>query len=274
MGSYMVWVPRGVDPATREVLVEGVPAYLKPALMDWIKPQVTRYDSFGSTYLVPEVFRDYDVVARPATSFWTRARGSEWPSFLWNLPAESLLDFVDWLVHKSGTDVRAQLASLLTDASSAWAIGKRNGNWGLVQRVPDGVKAAAEEASAHGTAGSLLAEAWAACFGRGPNPEEAYEKAIKAVEEAAASTVSPKNSRATLGTMIRDMRAQADWKLDLPGAARDVPVAMMEALWTGQESRHGGNGYRLPTQAESEAAVLLAVPLVQWFETRAISRRQ
>jgi hypothetical protein len=41
----------------------------------------------------------------------------------------------------------------------------------------------------------------------------------------------------------------------------------------GQESRHGGNGYRKPTQVESEAAVLLAVSLVQWFTSGVLARR-
>ena len=122
-------------------------------------------------------------------------------------------------------------------------------------------------------AGVLLSEAWHAAFGRSPDFEEAYEKAIKAVEEAGSAKVSPKNGRASLGTMVRDMKAQGDWKLDLPTPDADAPVKMAEALWVGQESRHGGNGYRKPTPAEAEAAVMLAVPLVQWFVSGALARR-
>jgi nitrous oxide reductase accessory protein NosL len=123
------------------------------------------------------------------------------------------------------------------------------------------------------SAGTILSEAWHAAFGRNPDAEEAYEKAIKAVEEAGAHVVAPSNKKSTLGTMIRDMKAQVDWKLDLPTPDADVPIKMAEALWVGQESRHGGNGYRKPTQTEAEAAVLLAVPLVQWFSSGAIARR-
>lgn len=86
--------------------------------------------------------------------------------------------------------------------------------------------------------------------------------------------MSPKNTRATLGTIIRDMRAQEGWALDLPASDSDVPVKMAVALWYGQEGRHGGNGYRKPTQAEAEAAVMLAVPLVHWFTSGAIQRRE
>lgn len=198
----------------------------------------------------------------------------EWPSFLRNIPDEELLDVIDWLIYRQPDVLQhAELDRLLIQGSSIWKVGERNGNRGLMRRVPEAVQSAAESASLRGSAGALLSAAWSACFGRGPDTEEAYEKAIKAVEEAAAPVVSPKNARATLGTMIRDMKAQGDWKLDLPGAAQDVPVSMMEALWTGQESRHGGNGYRIPTQSEAEAGVLLAVPLVQWFTSGAVSRR-
>ena len=47
---------------------------------------------------------------------------------------------------------------------------------------------------------------------------------------------------------------------------------MMKLLWEGQESRHGGNGYRKPTPAEAEAAVLLAVPLVQFYSAGLLAR--
>lgn len=144
--------------------------------------------------------------------------------------------------------------------------------------MPEGVEIAAIEIiSRSGSAGSLLAEAWQACFGIDPDPEDAYEKAIKAVEEAGVHLVSPKNVKATLGTMCSDMDNQGDWRLPLGEVAKypsnDAARKMARALWSGQESRHGGNEYRKPTQEEAEAAVLLAVPLVQWFTSGVLARR-
>ena len=49
-----------------------------------------------------------------------------------------------------------------------------------------------------GRAGQLLSEAWHSAFGANPDPEDAYEKAIKAVEEAAAQVVSPNNLKPLL----------------------------------------------------------------------------
>jgi hypothetical protein len=69
------------------------------------------------------------------------------------------------------------------------------------------------------------------------------------------------------------MADQGDWKLPLGSPNAGAPVAMAQALWQGQESRHGGNSYRKPTHEEAEAAVLLAVPLVQWFKSGALARR-
>lgn len=34
------WVPRGVDPSTREVLVEGVPSYMRAALLEFLRPHL------------------------------------------------------------------------------------------------------------------------------------------------------------------------------------------------------------------------------------------
>lgn len=132
---------------------------------------------------------------------------------------------------------------------------------------------AEEVINTSGEAGDLLAEAWNAAFSISPDEEEAYEKAIKAVEEAGAHLVSPKNDRATLGTMVRDMKSQGDWSIGIQTPSPGVPTVMAEALWVGQESRHGGNGYRKPTRDEAESAVLIAVALVQWFTSGNLKRR-
>jgi hypothetical protein len=128
-----------------------------------------------------------------------------------------------------------------------------------------------------GGAGLILSEAWAALYGRGPDPEEAYEKAIKAVEEAGIPVVAPNDSRATLGKVISALRGQGDWALsvvDKDGTHQYSLVAdMCAGLWEGQPSRHGANGYCKPSHQEAEAAVLLAVPLVEWFSSGQIARR-
>ncbi|RLP76516.1 hypothetical protein D9V32_06600 [Mycetocola tolaasinivorans] len=189
-----------------------------------------------------------------------------------------ILALIDWSIMdisaKQPYEKHEKLSAILRDGGSKWKVGIRNGMPGLEVRVPQGVQDAADAImSSTGSAGTILSEAWHAAYGINPDTEEAYEKAIKAVEEAGAHVVTPNNTRATLGTMVRDMKAQKDWKLDLPTPDADVAVKMAEALWGGQESRHGGNGYRKPSQAEAEAAVMLAVPLVQWLSSGVLARR-
>lgn len=75
--------------------------------------------------------------------------------------------------------------------------------------------------------------------------------------------------------MIRD---QKDWALNIKKQHKDYPttavlLSMVQMLWAGQ-GRHAGQPDWTPnTQAEAEAAVMLAVPLVQWFSSGAIQRR-
>lgn len=268
------WVPRGLDRATREVMVEGVPAYMAPALLKFLRPHFAWETTMGGWYLDENKLMEYDLVARQVPSYVERrSGGASWPGFVTDLPDEALLDMADWVIHRNNHSAANALEALLEAGGSVWTTGKRDGNVGLVRRMPESVQGAVEATLQQGTAGQILGQAWAAAYGRVPDPEEAYEKAIKAIEESAVGIVSPNNRNATLGTMVRDMSAQGDWTVDLPGKDREVALVMARALWTGQESRHGGNGYRKPTQAEAETAVTLAVGLLQLFVSGSIARR-
>lgn len=268
------WVPRGQDRAKREVLVEGVPAYMEPAVLKFLRPHFARVTTSGSWFLDENQLIEYDLVARQEPSYVERrSAGISWPGFVKDLPDDDLLDMADWVIHRNNHAAANALEAILEAGGSVWTTGRRDGNVGLVRRMPESVQRAVEVTLQQGTAGQILGQAWAAAYGRVPDPEEAYEKAIKAVEEAAVGIVSPNNQTATLGTVIRDMSAQGDWVVDLPGRDREVALVMARALWTGQESRHGGNGYRQPTQGEAETSVTLAVSLLQLFSSGSVARR-
>lgn len=277
----MNWTPRDVDASNHHTLVDGIPQYMVSPLRDWFSSQFA-YKQPGRVALTNDIERmqRYDLATRSSPLVETlRANGparlfdSFTVSQTWRIIDWTIYDNAGRLVAYGGPDQNTELEDILGAGSSMWKVGQREGVAGLERRVPEGVQQAAEEAMSIPSAGALLSEAWHAAFGRSPDYEEAYEKAIKAVEEAGAHVVTPNNLKATLGTLVRDMKAQKDWKLALQTADADVPIKMAEALWVGQESRHGGNGYRKPTQAEAEAAVMLAVPLVQWFSSGAIARR-
>lgn len=268
------WTPRGEIPGSREVLFDGVPPHMKPALLAFLKPHFARVSRVTSDWVFQlDALLFFDLEARLRPPYSERLDGSPYPGFFTGLPEEELLDLADWVVHQNNRATGLALDRILEAAGSTWTVGKRNGDTGLVRRMPESVQAAVDAAVSRGLAGRLLGEAWAAAYRRDPNPEEAYEKAVKAVEEAAAPVVSPENSRTTLGSIVRDMKAQQDWVIDLPGRAADVVIPLAEALWTGQEFRHGGNGYRRPTHSEAETAVILSVTLVQLFSSGSVQRR-
>lgn len=274
----MSWTPLGVAPDAHRSLVDGVPSWMRSSLRSWFVDAFPLYDYRGShTDAGVNRLRRFDLAYRQKPIADLLKPNGAARTFD-SLDESVVLALIDWVIMDTNSGRLAEnhtrLDEILRDGGSKWKVGVRNGVPGLEARVPQGVQDSAEAImSSKGSAGTLLSEAWHAAFGVSPDTEEAYEKAIKAVEEAGAHIVTPNNKKATLGTMIRDMKAQKDWKLDLPAPDADVPVKMAEALWVGQESRHGGNGYRKPTQAEAEAAVLLAVPLVQWFASGALARR-
>jgi hypothetical protein len=93
--------------------------------------------------------------------------------------------------------------------------------------------------------------------------------------------VLPRSPKPTLGMVLAHLRDGADqWSfvlLDRDGTDDVAPlVAVLRRLWEGQHARHGGGpeGYRPQTQAEAEAAVHLAVTVVQWISSGALTRRE
>ncbi|MFF4866791.1 hypothetical protein ACFY3J_34885 [Streptomyces sp. NPDC001231] len=130
---------------------------------------------------------------------------------------------------------------------------------------------------AAGSAADHLAAAWQAAYGRGPDAVRAYSEAIKAVECAAHAVIQPNNAKATLGTMLGEIKnARHKFSAAIPAPAGD-PIApaeaMMRALWEGQTSRHGAQTATVPETLEAaRAGVHLAATLVQWFVSGAVIR--
>lgn len=187
----------------------------------------------------------------------------------------------------------AQLSQALTAGGSAYEVAVEDlpdgcQRLGLQDRVPQAVRLAAESAMKLDRAGDHLTRAWNAAFGRDPSPGEAYAQAVKAVEVAARPILTPNDDTSTLGKMLGEYKAnEASFETELvgagdsgPGSKADVPgvaVArlMVQLLWTSQHDRHGNLNPAAPievSQDEAQAAVHLAVTLVQWFSTGVVRR--
>lgn len=92
--------------------------------------------------------------------------------------------------------------------------------------------------------------------------------------------VSPNNARATLGTVIADLKNDPQkWTVSLQSPARggqvDAVRGMLELLWHGQSHRHGTPDPVAPlsvTKEQAEAAVHLAIAIVNFLSAGAIVR--
>lgn len=189
--------------------------------------------------------------------------------------------------HMTNREVIASLRSLdllLTDAGSLYRCDFEQHC--LVRRVDDTAQAAIETAikSTTASAADHLREAWVAAYGLNPEPDKVFKEAILAVEEIACPLVEPKKAQAgtaTLGTVIGELGKNAPhkWELVLPGkdgqpSGAGPIVSMMQTLWEAQLSRHGGAPKsRRQSQDEAEAAVHLAVLLVQWLSTNVLRKK-
>lgn len=126
----------------------------------------------------------------------------------------------------------------------------------------------------------LLKTSWEYCYGRQPNPSEAYTYAIRAVEAAGWRIISPNNNKATLGTLIKDLGVQSQagkittvFKDNKSGDTITMAVVLMQRLWESQTDRHATGNYVKPSPAEAEAAVHIALTLCHLFTSGAITRK-
>ncbi len=169
------------------------------------------------------------------------------------------------------------LEAVLAQGNSIYRV--RKDGRGLELRISAEVGNAVEKtvkaADRVSSSGQHLANAWNGAYGRTPDPVKSYSEAIKAVEAAAATVLSPKNLKATLGTLRGDLRANATlWEFEMAAGGIDTVIAMMSTLWEGQTSRHGGVKPTVPETVEAaRAAVHMAATLVQWFISGAVKKK-
>jgi hypothetical protein len=290
------WRPLGVDAdeeiAEYDALHDGVPEWMASAMWAWVRQGITVRRSYrdgsGSVAML-----DSDLAERMCQTLriplpTLRAAAASLDTGKRHLTAAMTalqqhpkpLQIVDYLLAHGGHGKADELGEVLFRSRSAWEVGQRAGRPGLTRRVPLGVQVASNSVMQRADrAGVRLAKAWEALYGIESNPSAAYRLAILAVEDAGVAVVSPKNEKATLGTVLRDIEQQGDWRLPMAreheGApSREVLIGMMRLLWHGQHDRHGGQPSSPGDVSFEEASVALslAVALVQWFAAGLLSR--
>lgn len=282
-----------------DVLYEGVPDHLRPALARWARYWLGAEPEWGDDYetdlsrrpfanqssererrLSDELAAAHVRVLQGETTwrFNDAALMIDDPGVAWDAydRDDDFLDLVDMhlQLHSGGAE---KLAEILETGGSAWTVAKDPVPH-LERRVPDeeqhvyvAATTPADDASAQ------LQEAWGKVYGRTPDPSDAWDHAIKAVEILLHPLVSPNSAQSTLGTMLRDLKAKPEkWILPLASSSKKVGAvealtAMLGLMWPNPDRHGSGSGTsRVPTPSEAEQVVRLAVFLVGWLRTGAL----
>lgn len=261
-----------------DVLFEGVPAHLLTPLREWAHLNLGRRDDPRDTDAVRRA-----CLTRLAITCRVEVGAPQaYLNALVNLidsdrygEADDFLDVVDMHLQLFGQGHRT-LRQMLSEGGSAWTVAESPLR--LERRVPD------EEQQLYVTAVTptdeasvQLQEAWAKVYGRDPDPSDAWDHAIKAVEILLHPIVSPANGKATLGTMLRDLEAKPEkWSLTLATSSTTVGAVealtgMLRLIWPNPD-RHGSgsDSSRVPTQEEAEQVVRLAVFVAGWLRVDAL----
>lgn len=237
-----------------ETLVDGVPPWLAGSLIEWVVPWFQRPDRNYATITedAPERLRETERVLH-ITLNWS----SGFHSAIGSLADQVLkdqqlfLNVVDYLLSRDWTVISparpfrvVRLNRILDEAGSLWAAVGENPR-ALTRRVSIEMSdLVARTTAGHEKPAEYLKIAWNQAYGRSPNASDAYRNAIRALESLLVPIVSPKNDRATLGTVIRDIQqAPKKFRLRLqPKLPLDGVLAFADQLalvWTAQLDRHG-----------------------------------
>lgn len=190
---------------------------------------------------------------------------------------ELFLDVIDaTLALRSPSAKAPELERALKLGGSVWTVA--DDGKGLQRRVDESAAAAmAQAASPADSASEELSTAWTAIYGREPDPSDAWDHAIKAVEAVLIPLVVPKKKKATLGDVVGQLSANpSGWKLSLSSSGTVGSVGTLESvlrlMWPNPDRHGGGGSTRVPSQAEGEAVVQLAVLVVQWCRSGVLSK--
>ncbi len=293
MSKWDGWRPLGVETDTEvaayDALHDGITEWMKEPFWDWVKlnlvSQAYDYDGFDMLVLDNSFVLEMSQILQipvigltvtPSSSDWARNQINKVVSQL--MDSQKGLQIADYILAFKEGSSSEKLEEILFRSKSKWTIGERYEHLGLIARVPMGVKDSLDIAlSRSSRAGRDLAQAWEDLYGLNPDPSNAYRLSVRAVENAAIPIISPNNTRATLGTVIRDMENQKRWKLPLSredsrALSSEVLLKMMKMLWVGQHDRHGGQSDSTAVSIdEATAAVAVATTLVHLFDAKLVT---
>lgn len=270
------WIPVSMRLGNKPLfeLSEWIPDEIKPSVISIIRSIIyesnINLDIFIARLRVPN-FLNYSIEKR----------------FFWylNESQENFIDCIDFIVFNTNTyyeecrGLIVELNDILRYSNTNWMIASDKNTYKLmVQRrvLPETQEHYSSLAnSVDGLTGRHLREAWRHAYMHDGDYKQAWESARKAVECLLHPIVSPKNNRATITTMIRDIDAKHDkWECDIP-AGNDTPVnKFLEFLrMMPYEPGHHGQSDGSIAEREAQAQVAVAFTICQILHDKGFRRK-
>jgi uncharacterized protein YqgV (UPF0045/DUF77 family) len=269
-----------------EALLEGVPAWMRSSIERFIAQKITGHD-------VAEVGRSWNAKMHNVDAIerylQIQLEGSTPTTTYQNVMQyvgqddERCLDVVEAIL---ATESHVQysispLNTILTTSGSKWmAVMQDSGQATLEERVSESAQNAFAIAVKESdfTTQQFLKTAWSDAFGRNPNASSAYSNSIKAIEAASWQAITPNDNKATLGTMLGELRSNIGrWKTSINDKSVDQGITVvkdiMQHIWDGQTDRHGTANTIAPSQEAAEQAILYAVVICNFFNRKLAAKK-
>ena len=277
------WTPLSVrrNQQSEFSLVDNVPQFMRHGIKGWIQQAIN-----GDNRLVAQMALELriDELSDNIDNFYPddAVIACIQRSGPWDMYDESLaLDVIDWLLDH-GCGHAQSLEHILKSAGHVLRVSPDGSR--LVERIEPTLWDEYEQVTRlDDQASQYMQEAWALAFGRNPNVGDAWSKAIKAIETLLKPIVSPKNNKATIGSMTSELRQAPDkWECKLPdreykanGETNVKPgiEVFIDALATigYQPDRHGSDQPQDVDEATARSVLFLATTVVGWLRDGILS---
>ena len=241
---------------------EGVPPHLVAHLIGWIRQALnSRQTGYPEERLVALV------VVRLEVPVPINSDKHQQVNVLLHEAAndpELLLDCLDLLLNlERGSADRLSMDLRL--GGSVWTVAGDGKS--LERRVSDEERAATQAVvEPSDVVANEIATAWASAFGVRPDPSDAWDHAIKALEALLIPVVVPNQTNATLGHVVGAIKTDSSrWTIDLQtnGDLTDgqTLLGLLQLVWANPD-RHANANQRTPSLAEAEKIVKVAVLII------------
>jgi hypothetical protein len=284
----MVFVPFDAteeEVAALSVVRDGIPTSMEAPLRAWITRQIGGRFSILFEGLAANLTVVHELQAALHLDLGAPASGDmrldHVIGAIFAKGERTIMQVTDFLLSRlnPAADGIQSISKTLDWTHSKYCVITSGGEPRLALRLAEGLAETAQSIiNEAGQSGPLLAKAWHYAFGVEPQPAEAMDFAVKAVELAVTPVVCPKHSSPSLGNAISDVRQQGNWTHNLRSDGDKAPSNttihhMLQTLWAGQHYRHVDQTAVPPTLEQAQSHVQLAALLVGWFSSGAVSRQ-